>query len=558
MSGEFLIKYNDIFKVEQKYKNNLKDLMTQIDACSQAISSFINDETYSGETALAVKNYLSDVHITLLASLKVIAQTMLDNMALYKASYYTIDQSTNFILSEVIMKGYDTALDAHLENVEQSKSQANTAINSLAEIFPIEKPSIDAILSSHKTIGDKIDNLIEDVDTIESQTVTALESSVVQLLEYLRKSIAAAGSDYIGVTTYQSGSYYTNKNVYALACLSEEFFQQHQQNADAYDEIWKTEEDLATAADERATEGIWKTAGGVLLIVGGAAAIFFTAGAATPIVVAGAAAGGGTIIFGIADASEGAQEIYYGKAGDTSSVSVNALRDSIIFNENEQAYQITESVFAFTASAMVPLGQASTVGSLTFRSGTVTTVKMGISQVASQYTSVKVTEATGSKAAGLLAGMAVGYGTSSSLNALDNKLNFSGLPSSTAEAQSFQGAGKYPGVDDYQDVIVKKGTVLYRGEPNGTEYFTTIDAIEQSGMSKQTLFEGLQVEAHPIYGYRSEMQGYIFNKNVAGAYGIVDANPQFGIGGLEQYYIPNVSAWIEKGILTPVDSIKLH
>ena len=93
-------------------------------------------------------------------------------------------------------------------------------------------------------------------------------------------------------------------------------------------------------------------------------------------------------------------------------------------------------------------------------------------------------------------------------------------------ARSWQ--GKYPGIDDYVDITVKKGTVLYRGEPNGTEYFTTLDAIEQSGRDATKLFEGLQVEKNPIHGYRGEMQGYIFNEDVASAYGIANANPQFG------------------------------
>ena len=93
-------------------------------------------------------------------------------------------------------------------------------------------------------------------------------------------------------------------------------------------------------------------------------------------------------------------------------------------------------------------------------------------------------------------------------------------------ARSWQ--GKYPGIDDYVDITVKKGTVLYRGEPNGTEYFTTLDAIEQSGRNATKLFEGLQVEKNPKYGYRVEMQGYVFNEDVASAYGIANANPQFG------------------------------
>lgn len=134
----------------------------------------------------------------------------------------------------------------------------------------------------------------------------------------------------------------------------------------------------------------------------------------------------------------------------------------------------------------------------------------------------------------------------------------SGSKTPSEIARSWQGTGKYPGIDDYVDVTVEKGTVLYRGEPNGTEYFTTLDAIEQSGRDVTKLFEGLQVEKNPIHGYRGEMQGYIFNEDVASAYGITNANPQFGKGGLPQYYVPDVQDLIDKGILTPVDNIKLN
>lgn len=55
-----------------------------------------------------------------------------------------------------------------------------------------------------------------------------------------------------------------------------------------------------------------------------------------------------------------------------------------------------------------------------------------------------------------------------------------------------------------------------------------------------------------------EMQGYLFKEDIAGAYGITSANLQFGKGGLPQYYIPNVQDLINKGILIPVDIIKLY
>lgn len=72
------------------------------------------------------------------------------------------------------------------------------------------------------------------------------------------------------------------------------------------------------------------------------------------------------------------------------------------------------------------------------------------------------------------------------------------------------------------------------------------------------MFEGLQVEKHPIHGYRGQMQGYLFSEDIVSTYGITNANPQLGKGGLPQYFVPDVQDLIDKGILTPTDNIKLY
>lgn len=59
------------------------------------------------------------------------------------------------------------------------------------------------------------------------------------------------------------------------------------------------------------------------------------------------------------------------------------------------------------------------------------------------------------------------------------------------------------------------------------------------------------------YGYRSDVEGYLFNKDIPAAYGIAKANTDYGAGGLPQYFIPNVQELINEGILIPVDNIKL-
>ena len=72
-----------------------------------------------------------------------------------------------------------------------------------------------------------------------------------------------------------------------------------------------------------------------------------------------------------------------------------------------------------------------------------------------------------------------------------------------------------------------------------------------------TLFEGLQVKPHPIHGFRGQVSGYRFTQTVTVGYGQALANPQFGPGGLDQFYVPNVQKLIDKGILVLVDTIDL-
>ncbi|AFH78664.1 hypothetical protein [Listeria monocytogenes] len=54
--------------------------------------------------------------------------------------------------------------------------------------------------------------------------------------------------------------------------------------------------------------------------------------------------------------------------------------------------------------------------------------------------------------------------------------------------------------------------------------------MDQNTFSATKIFEGLQVEKHPIYGYRKSMTGYKVNREVDAASGYAKANPQFGEG----------------------------
>ena len=415
----FQINYTDIYDLFWEYKTNLENLMNKIDTCENCINFFIKNAVFTGETGDAVKSYLTDVHITMLSSIRVTAQNLLDNMTLYKAGYYDIDNSTNFKLSEEAIRAFRTKLSTNYSDTESYTGKIQGAVSGISDISGVGTPSTNGVLELHEQLDQELLNLITEVQSHESSTVTALENSVELLLSSLNTCIAKIGLNTAAIASYESNSFYTDKDVYALANISELFYQQHEDNKDVYDAICEAEQNLKDAAEERETQGVWKTVAGVVLVGVGVACIIATAGAASPIVAAvGVAMGTGMTIYGVADSAEGAQDIYYGSIGDIDSTAVNDLKYAV-FQENEEAYYLTESVFAFAASAMIPIGQAASAGNLTFRSGATIVAKEGIATAAGAGAQKYTTDLTGNQTAGMLAGMAASMATAKGLNGIE-------------------------------------------------------------------------------------------------------------------------------------------
>ena len=415
----FQINYTDIYDLFWEYKTNLENLMNKIDTCENCINFFIKNAVFTGETGDAVKSYLTDVHITMLSSIRVTAQNLLDNMTLYKAGYYDIDNSTNFKLSEEAIRAFRTKLSTNYSDTESYTGKIQGAVSGISDISGVGTPSTNGVLELHEQLDQELLNLITEVQSHESSTVTALENSVELLLSSLNTCIAKIGLNTAAIASYESNSFYTDKDVYALANISELFYQQHEDNKDVYDAICEAEQNLKDAAEERETQGVWKTVAGVVLVGVGVACIIATAGAASPIVAAvGVAMGTGMTIYGVADSAEGAQDIYYGSIGDIDSTAVNDLKYAV-FQENEEAYYLTESVFAFAASAMIPIGQAASAGNLTFRSGATIVAKEGIATAAGAGAQKYTTDLTGNQTAGMIAGMAASMATAKGLNGIE-------------------------------------------------------------------------------------------------------------------------------------------
>ena len=444
----FQINYTDLSDLFWEYKRKIENLIENIDNCIERINMFTENAVFTGKTGDAVKSYLGEAHITILSGIKVTAQTLLDNMAAYKDGYRAIDSSTNFKLDEEAIQEFRKKLASNYEDTDEYTGEIRSALSEVSDISDVGMPDINGVFDIHEQMDSDLIKLVSNVNSYERENVVRLENSVELLLKNLQSCLSKIGLSQCAIESYETGSFITGKDAGALNTGIKIFGDLHEKNKEVYDEIYETEQKIKDEAEKRKTQGIWRMVGGAVLIATGAACIVLTGGAATPIVAdVAVAVGSGTAVFGAADAIEGTQDIYYGSTGDIDSTAVNGIKDDL-FQGNEDAYYLTENAFAFAASAMIPIGQASTAGNLTFKSTATIVAKEGISMGAGAGAQKITTDVTGNDTAGMVAGMVASGVTAKGLNGIEAEANKlakapKGIDGVTEEAgKGLEGAAK--------------------------------------------------------------------------------------------------------------------
>lgn len=419
----FQINYTDLSDLFWEYKRKIEKLIENIDNCIEKINMFTENAVFTGKTGDAVKSYLGEAHITILSGIKVTAQTLLDNMAAYKDGYRAIDSSTNFKLDEEAIQEFRKKLASNYEDTDEYTGKIRSVLSEVSDISDVGMPDSNGVFDIHEQMDSDLIKLVSNVNSYERENVVRLENSVELLLENLQSCLSKIGLSQGAIESYETGSFITGKDAGTLNTGIKIFGDLHEKNKEAYDEIYETEQKIKDEAEKRKTQGIWRTVGGAVLIATGVACIVLTGGAAIPIVAdVAVAVGSGTAVFGAADAIEGTQDIYYGSTGDIDSTAVNGIKDDL-FQGNEDAYYLTENAFAFAASAMIPIGQASTAGNLTFKSTATIVAKEGISMGAGAGAQKITTDVTGNDTAGMVAGMVASGMTAKGLNGIEAEAN---------------------------------------------------------------------------------------------------------------------------------------
>jgi hypothetical protein len=113
------------------------------------------------------------------------------------------------------------------------------------------------------------------------------------------------------------------------------------------------------------------------------------------------------------------------------------------------------------------------------------------------------------------------------------------------KAKQWQGKGDYPGIDDWEAYKIPAGTKIYGGLPGQSEFYSTLDNLQNMGFDKAKFWESLQVKPHPINGFRPKVGEYVTKQDITVAISKTLANPQFGKGGAWQIFVEEFSLNLE-------------
>lgn len=422
-------------------------------AIADSMNMFINMDSFQGITAESVKNYLSDVHFTILVSLGEVISEFQSRFLLYKEGYYSeIDGDIHAELTEETLDTLIAFLPQSEQGFISQHSTLTSVSNSISDLMGAGIPSDFHVLDSYSTVLKRVKELKENTGTYEATH----HGSDLQNFQELLAAVKAFINDYLSqdassILNYQAGSavkmgsFSTLENAIIDAYTTREALTEDLiaagENEAARMEILEAE-----WAKQREEAGLWQWIAGAGAVIVGGICIVATAGAATPLFIAGLAAGGSAIAYGAAEMYEGEQEMYYGSIGDPYTLSYNPIRDTI-FGGDQEAYDTWGFISTTAAGILIPVGQgyqaavntATNLGGIATRQAIAQSIMyevgkdaissligMGATQFGTSAGTALFGEEVG-KWIGIGSGVFAGFASNAAIGRLDKIYNWSGV-----------------------------------------------------------------------------------------------------------------------------------
>ena len=411
------IKFDDITSVQVESQKTMNAWGESMSSLNKAMNDFIKNQNLQGQAISSMRNYLVEVHGTLLQTLANLMNDYSTNLLLYKDGYYQIDGDLHtklpgkeFTRLHSDLKGSRDKLKTEIELLKTTKSD-------ISDLVSYEGSSHTSTIMNYNFLMNQLKNLDTSITQYESSHSGQDLAAFKELLAATKALIAEHAGKSRNVGTYQSGDFVKLKSVQRFALAYDQAAKQMESRVERVKAAQERDKVRfeALAAEDRAKKG-WMDLGiGVFTAVIGIVAIVSTMGAATPLVVAGSVVGFGTSVYGLSNAGEGIHNIQLGNAGDIQTKSFNLIRDTA-FMGNDKLYHEVGNVFVTASAIMIPIGKTQSVvqGLTEFAIGEAGAYTAG--QTAYHVTKLAGGSEEDAQTANFIGNILGGYATSSAAN----------------------------------------------------------------------------------------------------------------------------------------------
>ena len=359
----YKIKFDDITSVQVESQKTMNAWEEAIASLNKAMSDFINNQNLQGQAISSMRNYLVEVHGTLLQTLVNLMNDYSTNLLLYKDGYYQIDSSNHAKLPGQEFTRLHSDLKSSRDNLKSEIEFLNTTKDKVSDLVSYSGSSHTSTVMNYNFLMNQVKNLDNSIIQYESNHASQDLVAFKELLSATKALIAEHAGKTRTVGTYQSGDFAKLQSVQRFAMAYQQATKQMESRVERVQAAQERDKARfeALAAEDRAKNGWKDLALGVVTVAFSILAIVGSMGFATPLVVgAGLTAGIGTAAYGASNAGEGIHNIQLGNAGDTHTKSYNLIRDTL-FMGNDKLYHDVGNVFVTASAIMIPIGQTQSV-----------------------------------------------------------------------------------------------------------------------------------------------------------------------------------------------------
>ncbi len=334
----FKYDYEDIRTLVFNATGNTSSWNEKLNMLCGYINEFALDETFTGRGLIGAKNYMSQVHGTILMFISQMLIEYGSRLFLFAHGIYQYESKTTAVIPEELLVSAETYQDNLYTYFETIHTEIKTMVDEMANITGVTMPSFEVMGEAITAIKTEITNCKTGLNEYDTKWVTEL----ADLEEYIStvKTIVEEyeGADGSNVTTYKNQSFFEKEIVKKAGQMFEASSKYVEDNQGRINLAVSYQMEVVNniidqASRDRESRGYQLIKDGIIL-VGGALIILATGGGGAPLVAAGfATISAGSC--GVSNIYEGYQDVKYGRERDLTSQSYNIVRDELLFGDVE-------------------------------------------------------------------------------------------------------------------------------------------------------------------------------------------------------------------------------